>query len=86
MSRGLSSLEIFDASFNQIKIFQNLDQMTSLNQLNLGFNLISSVADVVKNIGNIKSLTLRSNQLSSVKVSPSILPHLLPPLFFSFAW
>jgi len=65
--RGLTNIEVFDASFNQIRKFQNLEQMTRLRSLDLSFNLITSAWDAINTIGNIQSLSLRSNQLDSVQ-------------------
>ena len=61
-------MQTFDLSFNEIKKIQNLEQMTSLNYLNVGFNFISSISDVFRSIGYVTTLILRNNQLSCLKV------------------
>ena len=60
-------MRTLDISHNLISKIENLENCIDLSYLNIGFNRISSLAEVNMTLGNIKHLILKSNAISSAE-------------------
>ena len=56
-----------DLSGNHLEEVENLETLSRLQFLNLSYNRITSVFNVFRAVGNIATLILRGNQLTSLK-------------------
>jgi len=64
-------LEDMDFAHNAIERIQDLEFLTNLSKLNLSFNRICTVENVVSALGNIRELYLRGNNLESFQGASS---------------
>jgi len=56
-----------DLSGNHLEEVENLETLSRLQFLNLSYNRITSVLNLFRAVGNIATLILRGNQLTSLK-------------------
>ena len=56
-----------DLTGNRIEVLANLHTLSELQYLNLSYNRIARMDDAVRTLGNVATLILRGNQLSSIR-------------------
>ena len=56
-----------DLTGNRIEVLANLHTLSELQYLNLAYNRIARMDDAVRTLGNVATLILRGNQLSSIR-------------------